>query len=138
MFMSRLAQDQRLQRGYLRCLSNARQARGMALFELGMGRRIIASHHIRQGRLEILRARKIRREFDTRPPMTPLEAIAMFGDDPRQTILLPGGGEMTMDGPCMSPPKFWAPFIVLPDGSEWCVSGQPGDVVDRSSLWIRV
>lgn len=69
-----------------------------------------------------------------KPTFTPLEAVALFGNDRGQEIKH-DGFSIIMDGPMMSPSWAWAPQATK-DGATWYVEGEPGDPIDKNTQWI--
>lgn len=66
-----------------------------------------------------------------KPTITPKEAA-----DHGNGVL--NGHTITMDGPQMSPPEFWSPFIITLDGEEYCCTGEPGDPITEDTQWLKL
>ena len=73
-----------------------------------------------------------------RPNLTPAEALAFCraGDNRAHE-----GWHYALDGQMCQPREEWAP-AAWPEGSlgeeQWCCSGEPGDPVDASTVWVLV
>jgi hypothetical protein len=73
------------------------------------------------------------------PKITPLEAVALFGDDRGQEIYHREGDTVwciIMDGPMGSPSEAWAPCAILPNDTSYYATGEPGDTVDENTTWV--
>jgi hypothetical protein len=70
-----------------------------------------------------------------KPSITPLEAVETYPDRNQEYII----GDMCLyyEGPMMSPPEYWSPFISFEDGTLYAASGEPSDPITAHTEWVR-